>query len=172
MQADPRHGGSLLCKVQQFPPPSPSFLFLYPSSLSHSSSHHISFFLWANYSNLCKWVVSIFLLSEWKLKVTWSDPHLLLVLNCRGCAVRITLMAQGRARDSLTTEIWPCSWIEPAVVRSNQSVMAHTPGFIKHCLNIPQRTLAIMFTMPIVCQGSHSTGQSFKKESFKESFHV
>lgn len=98
------------------------------------------FFEWANYSNLCKWVVSIFLLSEWKLKVTWRDPHQLLVLNCRECAVRITLMAQGRARDLLTTEIWPCLCIAPAVVRNNHSVMTHTSGFIKHRLNIPQRT--------------------------------
>ena len=135
------------------------------------------FFEWANYSNLCKWVVSIFLLSRWKLKVTRRDPHLLLRLNCSVCVVWITVMVQACAKASLTRDMWPFPCTAPAVVRNNPSVMTPTTGFIKLRLNIPERTTAIMLTILFFCRGggggSHSTGQSFKgRFFFKEPFHL
>lgn len=52
-------------------------------------------FDWLNYSDMCKWVVFIFLPGMWKLKVTRCDPHLLLKLNCSECAVWIIVAMQG-----------------------------------------------------------------------------
>lgn len=69
-----------------------------PPLSSPSLQAHIfisSLFEWLNYSDMCKWVVFIFLPGKWKLKVTWYDLHLLLKLNCSECAVWIIVAMRG-----------------------------------------------------------------------------
>ena len=97
-----------------------SLLFLL---LSSGPYFHLSLFEWLNYSDMCKWVVFIFLPWKWKLKVTQRDPHLLLKLNCSECAVWIIVAMQGFVNPARCTA--------SAAAWKNCRVTTHTPRFYK-----------------------------------------
>lgn len=95
------------------------------SSFILPSRFHLSRFDWLNYSDLCKWLVFIFLPWKWKLKVTQRDPHLLLKLNCSECAVWLARNPLG----FVNRRLWPCSHAASAPVAMNWCVMTRVLRF-------------------------------------------
>ena len=85
-----------------------------------------------NYSNLCKWIASIFPPSaKWKLNVTRSDLSLLSAANCSKCAALSALMRQSPSNASLIRGVWPCWSALHSIFwgkRSNKSLILGGPG--------------------------------------------
>lgn len=127
-----------------------------PLSSPHAHIFISHIFEWLNYSDLCKWVVFIFLPWKWKLKVTQRDPHLLLKLNCSECAVWIIPSLQGfvnrwavtPARTQHLYQFGRISVLWPTLC-----------AFMKPYLNILHRTKAIMFRPRCRVRGRRSAGQ-------------
>lgn len=81
MQSDRRRAG---CYCTGATPSCPPPIFILSSLFPASTFSLFLFFFFdgANYLNFCRWVASIFLPLGWKLKVTRSDPALLMAANC------------------------------------------------------------------------------------------
>jgi len=74
-----------------------------------------------NYSNLCKWIASIFPPSaKWKLNVTRSDLSLLSAANCSKCIVLSALMRQSSSNASLIRKVWPCWSALHSILKRNR----------------------------------------------------
>ena len=74
-----------------------------------------------NYSNLCKWIASIFPPSaKWKLNVTRSDLSLLSAANGSKCRVLSALMRQSPGNASLIRGVWPCWSALRSILKRNK----------------------------------------------------